>query len=146
MIQFLIAANMVVLYVIGALVAIAAVCLVIYCYIYKSVNVAADRADAKTREKIASSLNEIERWCSYEYPVIEEVCKHLRAVNDDQPHSSINQFRELLRRKYPKENIGDIQTIIALAKGVLDGVGDETWKARMKVLSEDLAKRYDIKI
>lgn len=146
MIQFLIAANLVVLYVIGALVAIAAVCLIIYCYIYKMVHVTTERERMKIRERVARELDEMERWCSYEYPTIKEVCKQLRNFIYDKPYSRISDFREMLRMKYPKENLGDIQTIIALARGILDGVGDETWRARMKVLSDDLAKRYDIKI
>jgi len=146
MIQFLLNANLIISYIVGVLVIIAVICLVVYCYTYKAMNISSDREDARMKERIASHLNEMERWCSYEYPVIEEVCKHLRSIVDDKPHSRISDFREMLRRKYPKENTGDVQTVIALARGVLDGAGDETWKARMKILSDDLAKKFDVKL
>ena len=50
-----------------------------------------------------SELTSLERWCGYEYPIIEDVCKHLRQGICDGVRGDTSKFRDELRKKYKPE-------------------------------------------
>lgn len=45
------------------------------------------------------SLNQMERWCSYEFPMLDDVCKYLRSNCIDGTIGDISRFRDELRAK-----------------------------------------------
>lgn len=49
----------------------------------------------KTYEcRINSKINRVSTWCSYDFPIVEDICDYLRDGDD------INQFRSELYEKY----------------------------------------------
>src|SRR5262245_51481779 len=56
---------------------------------------------AAERLRILSSLDELDRWCSRDFPIVEEVTLWLRMqINQEDDAINVSTFREELRQRY----------------------------------------------
>jgi hypothetical protein len=49
---------------------------------------------------VRSQLLLIDRWCSYDFPIIEDICDHMGPTFDGRHPGSVDDFRDRLRAKY----------------------------------------------
>lgn len=52
------------------------------------------------RLHIRAKLHMLDRWCAYDFPIIEDVCAYLVAEMNDDLTMSVSDFRDLLRKKW----------------------------------------------
>lgn len=45
-------------------------------------------------------LDSVDRWCSYDYPIVEDITKYLRNGIGDGCRGDVSRFRDELRKKY----------------------------------------------
>ena len=56
---------------------------------------------AEERLRILGSLDELNRWCSRDFPIVEEITFWLRMqINQEDDAINVSTFREELRQKY----------------------------------------------
>lgn len=58
------------------------------------------RKNDSTLKQLYSELNQLDRWLSSDFPIVEEVNDYLRARLESSTNISINEFRNGLREKY----------------------------------------------
>ena len=56
-----------------------------------------DRKSNEQIELIKMHLGDLDRWCSYEFPIIEHITKYLFKIIDDRSCRDISNFRNDLR-------------------------------------------------
>lgn len=61
---------------------------------------AQDRKNDAMRERLHAELNQLDRWLSYDFPVVEEVSDYLREKLNESTSIGISEFRDGLRKKY----------------------------------------------
>jgi len=58
---------------------------------------------AEERLRILAALNELNRWCSHDFPLVEDLTCWLHAhITQDADALDIHTFTEQLRQKYPR--------------------------------------------
>ncbi len=76
----------------------------VICIIINSVFEAAQgRKNDSTQERLHSELNQLDRWLSYDFPIVEELNDYLRERLNESTSVSISDFRDGLREKYKED-------------------------------------------
>lgn len=96
----------------GILVSCLVTAILCLCVLWAVVFWAVDSIWAKRREReqrdferqLGADLEQLDRWCSYEFPVVEDMCRYLRTRDQ-----TIDSFREELRRKHGKKNLARVK-------------------------------------
>ena len=91
------------IYIIGFLFISAVLTGVIWFVITQIIETIKDRKTIDFKLTVQSSLSDLDRWCAYEFPIVEDVCNELSKSIQRGCHIDSNSFREKLRNKYPKK-------------------------------------------